>query len=345
MLSRRALVFVNNEFHYICRRNHFSEGIVDPSLKDILAHGSSGSLLPEVAALDFPCNDYETMLMYYTQRALSEQNDALLAMAGIARRVSQKMKCSFFQGVPTAAFDAFVAFSGHRSILRRRKQFPSYTWAGWIGEVDGDTAVEATKMNDWLRNRTWIIWYKRSPAGIVNPVWDIMANEEFPVNNSDYVGYRTRSQFGSRYDVNSTRTWPTETLQFERYLPDYPVLQFWTLAVWLSMNDFEVFTAMATIVDRVGNKCGYLQMDGFEDDEFFQPNARYEFIIISESYSRDYDCSCRRSSYDPKPILYNALVLEWSGGIAERRGFGILCHCALGRAHLPSPWWKEILLA
>ena len=110
MLSRRALVFVNNEFHYICRRSHFSEGIVDPSSENNPAHRSNGSLLPDVAALDFPCTDYDTMLMYYTQRVLSNQNDALLAMAGIARRVSQKMKCSFFQGVPTAAFDVFIPF-------------------------------------------------------------------------------------------------------------------------------------------------------------------------------------------------------------------------------------------
>jgi hypothetical protein len=41
---------------------------------------------------------------------LTNQENALLAMAGILRRISSKMKSRFFQGAPVAAVDTFLVF-------------------------------------------------------------------------------------------------------------------------------------------------------------------------------------------------------------------------------------------
>jgi hypothetical protein len=114
--------------------------------------------------------------------------------------------------------------------------------------------------------------------------------------------------------------------------------------VRLEIREFDVFGAGAAIVDFSGITCGRLTMDGFEDDGFFQTGASYEFILISQSYSLNYfGCKCGNShiaSFRP----YNALVLEWKGGIAERRGMGVLCKSGIERAFPPGPCWKEILL-
>jgi hypothetical protein len=339
------MIFMNNEVHFRCREYQLSEDLVDPTEHYNRTHQivSSVSLLPLAANLDYPLDDYETLLMYYSERTFSDHSDALQAMAGISRRVSQRMKCNLFQGIPTAAFDALIIFHSHRSILRRRRQFPSYTWAGWIGRIRSRLG-SLLDLNTWLRDCTWITWYKRSPNGVINLVWDIAANEDFPVKDNDFVGYRARSSFGGRLDVNSTRTAPTEALNIKGKLPSYPILQFWTLSVHFKIYKFDVFQASAAIVDCYGTKCGSLSMDGFEDDEFFQLGAPYEFILISESNSSK--CSdCEYGAiHNASSLIYNVLVLEWKDDIAERRGCGLLCGLSLERAFPPGPSWREILL-
>jgi hypothetical protein len=42
---------------------------------------------------------------------------------------------------------------------------------------------------------------------------------------------------------------------------------------------------------------------------------------------------------------YNALLIEWQGGIAERRGFAVMPQDAVENSLPPGPEWKEILLA
>lgn len=339
---------MNNQVYFQCRQHQYSEDIVDPTGRYNPAHtiDSLTSLLPLVTALQDPLADYDTMLMYYSERTFSDQNDALLAVAGISRRISQRMRCSFFQGCPIVAFDAFIAFHNHGSILRRRRQFPSYTWAGWIGRILSDFGAPGFygDVNDWLRDCTWIRWYKRSPNGAINPIWDITADNDFPTEKNEFVGYDAKPRFGDRFNVGSTRTAPTEALTSSSELPPYPVLQFWTVSVHFEIYKFDVFEASAAIIDCKGIKCGRLSMDGFEDDEFFQPGASYEFILVSQSgSSADPGCGCG-DVHTASSRPYNVLVLEWKGGIAERRGMGELCGSGVERALPPGPCWKEILL-
>jgi hypothetical protein len=41
-----------------------------------------------------PVVDYDIMLLYYSKRAMTNQGDAIRAMAGIIRQLSQRMKVS-----------------------------------------------------------------------------------------------------------------------------------------------------------------------------------------------------------------------------------------------------------
>ncbi|KAK3305141.1 uncharacterized protein B0T15DRAFT_368905, partial [Chaetomium strumarium] len=62
-------------------------------------------------------------------RALTNDADALRAMAGILRRLSQRSRCRMLQGLPTGLFDKYVLLRG--PVAGRRRGFPSYSWAGW----------------------------------------------------------------------------------------------------------------------------------------------------------------------------------------------------------------------
>ncbi|PMD22783.1 HET-domain-containing protein [Hyaloscypha hepaticicola] len=345
-LSRRALYFTEDEVYFRCRESTWSEKQMDrlplPNNSEF-----TNTLLP-LAWTYPPEGEYRTILLYYTPRVLTNQQDALLAMAGIIRRLSSKMQSRFFQGIPVAAFDTFLVFQSNGGLLRRRQGFPSYSWCGWIGPVIFDEPYEE---NDWLSDKTWIIWYKRSSSGSTNLVWDILANETFPVADMNFVGYRRRSPFGDRHALKfpTSRTAPTQEHYFEREFPTYQILQFWTLAVYLSISNVQVFHASAFIRDRFGRKCGQIWMDGFEETTFFEMKSPLEFILLSEREKernfrdgKDIEevYQSRRTSRD-----YNVILLEWNEGIAERRGFGIIDKEAVERSFAPGPLWKEIFLA
>jgi hypothetical protein len=116
--------------------------------------------------------------------------DALRAMAGIIRYLTERMKCCFLEGLPTATFDLFIVFRG-LAPLYRRKEFPSYSWTGWRGTLE----VTDLGGNDFLRYDTWIVWYKWSFKGVINLVWDPLANDEFPLSDFEYIGYQSGRAF------------------------------------------------------------------------------------------------------------------------------------------------------
>ncbi|KAH9215479.1 heterokaryon incompatibility protein-domain-containing protein [Leptodontidium sp. 2 PMI_412] len=348
-LSRRALYFTDDQVYFRCKESTWSENCVDqlPKPNNIYFHTT---LLPEVWKMK-PEVEYRTILLYYTPRALTNQADTLLVMAGIIRRLSSKMRSRFSQGVPAAAFDTFMIFSAHDSLLRRRQGFPSYSWCGWIGQVN---FYDPINENCWLFHKTWIIWYKRSSSGSVNLVWDITANETFPTANMDFVGYRHRLPFGSRHGLkfSTSRTTPTHEFYFEREFPPYPILQFWTLAVYFTISDFEVFSASASIQDKFGTPCGRIEMNGFEETTFFETSGPLEFILLSDwDYPRSKGWKFRDKGNSNYPAnsaelpCYHVLLLEWIGGIAERRGLGVIYQNAVERSFTPGPVWKEIFLA
>lgn len=194
-MSRRVLYFIENKVFYRCRAAEHAEHFVD-DLSQISVDSTSGSLLPSAVPMNYPASDFSTMLFYYTKRALTNQNDTSRAMAGIIRRIAGLMKCNFFQGLPTSTFDLFIAFYPFHTALHRRSKFPSYSWTGWRGSIDMDfITTDNNKANNWLRDRTWIVWYKRNPSGITSLVWDPDANPSFPLSDMRYVGCRRRRLF------------------------------------------------------------------------------------------------------------------------------------------------------
>ncbi|KAM0083924.1 hypothetical protein ACKRZS_003869 [Fusarium odoratissimum] len=356
VLSRRVLYFIDNKVFYRCRAAEHAEHFAD-DLSQTRIGPSSGSLLPEAVLMTDPVFDLCTMLFYYTKRALTNQSDTSRAMAGIIRRIAEAMKCSFFQGLPTVMFDRFVIFFEYGSVLHRRSSFPSYSWTGWRGCIDMNlqTACATESTNVWLRDRTWIIWYKRSPSGITNLVWDPDANPSFPLSDMEYVGYRRRRPFSDgRYvprQLDTRRTMPTEHMSFSREVPSYPMLQFWTLSLFYRIFDIDVFRATGYLQDSNNRKCGFVWLDGFEETNFFESHGSFEIILLSEAYKHSFVGYDGVQWQDPYPLAegqwkyYNIMLLEWHGGIAERRGFGLLHQGAVQFSLVPGPSWKEVFLS
>jgi len=347
LLARRAVYFVAGRIFYRCREDTYAEQCADHSPRG----GNPGyeyddlwsSLLPMVAALDDPLHDFGGMLTYYTARTLTFQSDTLRALAGIIRRVSEKAKCRFLQGIPTVAFDAFLIFeSNELGALRRRQGFPSYSWAGWKGRILmaqlGDMFHD---LNRWLEEFTWIIWYKRSPSGVLNLIWDPSANESFPFGDLSYPGYRRRWPFRAPpgVNINSTRTYPTEDFDSEP-MPkrEYPLLQFWTVAACFRIQLEDEIRGRARIMTAQGTPAGHVRLDGMEETSIFTTQDSFEFILLSRVMERHHQ------ELEESEDRYYVMLLEWMGPVAERRGFGLLDMSATTACLPPGPQWKEIVL-
>ncbi|KAL2692455.1 hypothetical protein Neosp_002864 [[Neocosmospora] mangrovei] len=330
VLSRRALYFVDNKVFFRCRSAEFSESCIDRT-RVIKPWYDNSSLLTMAVHLDDPLDDYSSMLMYYTTRVLTDQNDVLRAMAGIIRRISDKTNLGFFQGLPTGALDCFVIFRCHGCILRRRKGFPSYSWCGWRGRVGINMPF---KVNEWL-TETWIVWYKRSSSGVTSLIWD---PESIPADDESRIGYRPRNGFQSpvALDFPTTRTIPTDMPQLPRSMPSYPVLQFWTLAVYLKLSNVNVFTGICRLEGESGVDCGEMSLDGFEETDFFSSQEIFEVILLSPKYI---------GWSDPSEPRYNAMLVSCNEGLSERRGRGYIRQSMIKESFPSGPVWKEVVLA
>jgi hypothetical protein len=343
LLARRAVYFTEKEVFFRCREDIYTEGLDDQAPRGgeplYMKEDIYSSMLPMAAAMDEPMRDFDIMLLYYTPRALTNSSDILRALAGIIRRLSERAKCRFLEGLPSAAFDAFIIFQAHDWILRRRKGFPSYSWAGWKGgiSVEGRRHRAFRDLNMWLEDETWIIWYKRSPSGVLNLVWDPEANESFPFNNPEYHGYRQRHPFpaSAQLHITSTRTYPSETLPFELPTTGYHLLQFWTLSVHFKLQTEDLFAGSASILTKHGIVVGTIYLDGIEESAFFDSQFRFEFILLSGAWVDETLA---------EPPKYYVMLLEWNGPVAERRGLGLLDKSAIAHSLTPGPQWKEIIL-
>ncbi|KAK3352525.1 heterokaryon incompatibility protein-domain-containing protein [Lasiosphaeria hispida] len=345
VLSRRILYFVDKKIFFRCRQAEWLETCYDhhePKICHI-------NPLTEIALMKYPLYDWANMLSYYTRRTLTNQKDALRAMSGIMRRVSEKLRYPMIQGLPTGAFDRFLLFFGQN--LRRRQGFPSYSWAGWSGEI---TIKVDSSLDQWLYGSTWIIWYRIRANDKPCPVWegrrdtiempsldDSLADSDSDTGAANgFESYGIRQPFScAGLNLRDAPTNVEEPIVFrhKQPTPGYPILQFWTLTVHLRIGEIDVFKAKGKFFDKSGVERGSVTLDGFEETSFFESEEPFEVLVLSwETYSE------RKG---PENGTFNVMLIEWdSNGLAERRGIGFIDMIAVKRSFQPGPEWKEIAL-
>lgn len=366
MLSRRIIYFVDNKVYFRCRSTvefEHADPRPDGRLSFRKQHPFQRPSYSHILLAD-PILDFNEMVALYSKRALTYQADALNAMRGIVRRVSDKMACRFVEGIPTAAVDLVIIFRrAYGSQLRRREDFPSYSWTGWMGAMVMIPQVEgfpiAHRMNKWLTTNTWIIWHMRTPQGIRAPLWDYSENLDFPWHDINYVGYRERERFNiPGCDIDANRTVPTTQFSPDRAPADattpargYHLLEFWTLSVFFHLREIDTEYSTASLWDPVDHgACGYVYLDGLEDTRFYEDTSSdrsFELIVLSKanpaSFAAEFQ-GIRFSFLGGSGPLYNVMLLEWMGSVAERRGLGLISQSSLTHSLAPGPVWKEILL-
>ena len=135
-VSRRVLVFVDGTVYWQCRLNTWEE--------DFLAtpEFGRGSILqsstwPNYALTPRSYPDlrlYFVLVQGYNKRNLSFEGDALNAFTAIITVMSRSFRNGFHFGVPEFLFDIGLLWTANGP-LKRRKDFPSWSWLGWSGNI------------------------------------------------------------------------------------------------------------------------------------------------------------------------------------------------------------------
>jgi hypothetical protein len=304
------------------------------------------ALDPEETAIDA----YHILLFYYSQGELSVGGDAINAFAGMLRFLSDRLHTSILEGLLTSSFDISILYYG--SGLKRRSEFPSYSWAGWSGAVDWPQwnfdpefqSAESISATEWLDTRTWIVWSAMTPDEALQPL-DI-GLETAAAADEKYVGYRNRCHPlltrgnvpnpGMQQTANKTR--------------QYTLLRFSSTSIRLLVSSsLERGIRRLPIVDtflladRRGDTCGYVIPN---NAKLVRIGKEVEVILLSECteslwLSVQEDAHLEASGDYP---FYWVMVVAWDGDIAERRGIGIVREGAERWSYSSGPVWKEILL-
>ena len=134
-LSARVMVFLGDSVFWQCRRNTWLED--QPPALEVGENQSHDSLLTDqLVVSQWPdMFSYCELVQKYNRRHLTFETDALKAFSAIMRSLEPSFPHGFFYGVPEFLFDIGLMWIPVTP-LKRRTSFPTWSWAGWAGEID-----------------------------------------------------------------------------------------------------------------------------------------------------------------------------------------------------------------
>lgn len=152
--SARRLIFTHHQVYFECKALHTCEAVELPLSLITGAHARPVLFRDEWLTGTYrfgALSAFWSAVKAYSQRTMTFETDALTALEGILRRFQSSPAFVYnILGIPLVLDNGsrgdkdslldvqlFVAgLSWHHSVAaRRRKHFPSWTWAGWDGSV------------------------------------------------------------------------------------------------------------------------------------------------------------------------------------------------------------------
>lgn len=129
--------------------------------------------------------------------------------------MSQRLGCDFWMGMPRAIFDIALLWQPVAKVTRR-EGFPSWSWAGWLGEVQwlGDSVMGLyggpnggiIGVNKSLRQHSWVVWWKVADDGKLEPVWDADQSKNIGEMFWPVEGVEARPSIGYASSVSDSDT-------------------------------------------------------------------------------------------------------------------------------------------
>jgi hypothetical protein len=200
-LSRRVLVVFEDHVRFRCQQANWSEETWAHNWPDYIdsdegAHMYRPILFDPMSTRDKrDCVEavmaYRKLCEEYSRRKLQHSGNALCAFQGICRPLFAKMRTPSLEGLPARHLNYFLLFVAKKGNLQRRAEFPSFSWAGWEGEVvwpreaayrykqhrgqPGRRHAVAEDENlvtwDGEKRRTFVRWSELTPSAELREHW------------------------------------------------------------------------------------------------------------------------------------------------------------------------------
>ncbi|KAK0610144.1 heterokaryon incompatibility protein-domain-containing protein [Bombardia bombarda] len=155
VLSTRKLYFTASQMHFTCGRVNIGEATDDDTSStelDLLDQvkapqrvaptGPANTVKAGLGVPDWDRVGYMGILTNYTGRSMTNASDSLNAFLGVISVFSKPLlpQYPFIWGLPLRTDPQFLGWMHDRrqsspDLPARRRDFPSWSWAGWHGEV------------------------------------------------------------------------------------------------------------------------------------------------------------------------------------------------------------------
>lgn len=347
VLSKRCLIFTRDQVHWECEGGSWCEESEfdfwsrrfyrysrEPTLLSprVMMHPRLGHQA-KIAELqsgprpeqggDVFWGHYTHLVMRFSRRQLTKEEDVLNAFTGIIRPLSRIRNTRFVWGHPEKHFSKMLMWSGYPSGRRealcavpaegsggsRRVVFPSWSWMGWRGNVMLNFAfVTAPETVCFYRDETGML-RKFEEADDVKDIHGNVVSEldgECPWK-PDKVAPVTEEDVSHEYP---------NLAEYPNNRTSDSILYFWASSAYFFLKwDNAGVSGVPVIYDKSSDNLGYTDQttgerwhsEGFENKEF-------EFIVVGRF---------------PMPgnqdgTELRVLQIEWKDGIAYRTNCGFI---------------------
>nr|KAK5434533.1 hypothetical protein LTR18_010408 [Exophiala xenobiotica] len=345
MLSRRCLLFVNGRIYYQCRRTTFCEDMEMPKNNG----WSLDSIdMPTRIFRMKPFVQFTSAVELYTRRELTNPVDILNAFEGVQLVLEKRIGANIYYGSLETMMNSSLMWESNKRLLRR-PGFPSWSWSGWIGEIQWKYTEPA---------HSWIEWHADQADGIHSfpqQGWELI---QPPIERPGTAGPMSRHNMSKAFPLLHFRT---ITAHFRLTSPALihksvisPLRKRLTGPSALSTvrpAPADPGLIRVGIADKHDLWCGTIDLDMIWMSRAGRP---FEFLIMSQvSQFTDDELSFWEGTLpdDVEDILagrkygvYIVLLVSKRAGIYYREGLGRIMIEGLDRALDPGPEWKDIVL-
>ncbi|RMZ77017.1 hypothetical protein DV738_g4650, partial [Chaetothyriales sp. CBS 135597] len=356
MLARRCLIFVNGRIYFQCRRATFCEDIEPPCDNGWSLNSID---MPTRIFREPPLIQFRSAVELYTQRELTNPNDVLNAFDGVRLVLERRIGSTIYYGLIETMLDSSLIWESTKR-LRHRPNFPTWSWSGWVGEIQ------------WRFNepaQSWIHWHVdtgEQERSFPEQVWSRIAPPIPPPSPCRQRASQAMHEKTAHH--HKARSPPVPRLHFATPSAKFTLIQPALLhkdVVSPLRKRMTGPSALSTvrpapqdpglirvgIADRNLSWCGTIDLDVVYMNIVGLP---LDFILLSRVSGFTEDELAIWEGMLPDAIedelstpnygVYNVLLVSNRDGVYYREGLGRILCSSLPRALPPGPVWKDVVL-